>query len=267
MKSNKRINSNPTKSNTHLSLLSHGYIRKYFNTKNINPSDIAQIISTFLSHNWTFDTYYDYTNTKGLKMHNISNDGKTIKCDYDWGDCYCFFASFSLKMKPQTGIYQIKFKINKVRQAMMENIIGIISYDCYNRIINDNNNKSRHNTLKWIDGLYGYIGWSTDSHDSNKWPNGLLCGEPNHISGVNNIFRQNKFEYHSNNENYKEKLPPWQENDIVILQYDSDLSTLLFSKENDNGKLDSYIKNLPKKTTFCWFVGHQSEPMSLTIVD
>ena len=58
-----------------------------------------------------------------------------------------------------------------------------------------------------------------------------------------------------------------KQGDIVVLVYDSDLSILYFSKENDGGKLDSYIKNLPNNLTFYWFVGHWSAKMSLTIVD
>ena len=81
-----------------------------------------------------------------------------------------------------------------------------------------------------------------------------------------NIFVKCNFVYHSNNENYKNRLPPLTKGDIIVLQYDSDLSILSFSKENDNGKLDSSIKNLPKNETFCWFVGHSDGPMCLNIV-
>ena len=55
--------------------------------------------------------------------------------------------------------------------------------------------------------------------------------------------------------------------DIIVLQYDSDKSILSFSKENDNGDLNSCIKNLPKNKTFYWFVGHCFGKMCLTVVD
>ena len=96
--------------------------------------------------------------------------------------------------------------------------------------------------------------------------NGLYCGY-DHSSIKNNIFCKNSFIYGSNNDNYKEGLPGWQGNDIIILQYDSNLSILSFSKQNDNDKLDSYIKNLPKHVAFYWFVGQARwEKMSLTVV-
>ena len=38
-------------------------------------------------------------------------------------------------------------------------------------------------------------------------------------------------------------------------------------KENDNGKLNSFMKNLPKNTTLYWFVAHcDNKPMSISIV-
>ena len=45
-----------------------------------------------------------------------------------------------------------------------------------------------------------------------------------------------------------------------------DLSILSFCKENDNGKLDACIKNLPKDETFYWFVGHYYGELSLTVL-
>ena len=55
--------------------------------------------------------------------------------------------------------------------------------------------------------------------------------------------------------------------DILLLSYNSDFNELSFKKENDNGKLNSFIKNLPKNQTFYWFVAHSDvEPMSVSIV-
>ena len=96
-------------------------------------------------------------------------------------------------------------------------------------------------------------------------PNGLFCGN-NNSSRENNIFRKNKFIYHSNNENYKTRLPGFENGDTIILQYDSNLSILSFSKENDNGKLDACIKNLPKDLTFYWFVGRTVGQICLSVL-
>ena len=79
------------------------------------------------------------------------------------------------------------------------------------------------------------------------------------------FFSQNCFVYQSNNENYKNRLPGWQQDDIIILQYDTDLSILSFSKENDSGKLDACIKYLPKNEMFYWFVGHSFGRMRLVV--
>ena len=142
--------------------------------------------------------------------------------------------------------------------VLYQKIVKIIISECGNNYV-----------WHWDDEFYDYIGWnatdSTKTHNSIL-PNGLYCGWDNH-SRQNNIFRKNNFIYSSNNKNYKEKLPGIQTNDIIILQYDSNMSTLSFSKENDNGKLDSYIKNLPNGLTFYWFVGHFVGQMCLTVLD
>ena len=88
------------KSNTYrlrLQLLSHGYFRKYFTSRNINPIDIASIIVTYLFEDWKFDYYYDAFN-EGPTMHRIENDGKQIKCKNVLG-CPCFYSMFSFGMK------------------------------------------------------------------------------------------------------------------------------------------------------------------------
>ena len=97
----------------------------------------------------------------------------------------------------------------------------------------------------------------------------MYCGSPGLIdnSRKNNIFRKNKFVYKSINENFQYRLPRINNGDIIVLQYDSDKGILSFSKDNDNGKLDSCISNLPKDLTFYWFVGHFCGQMSLTVVD
>ena len=56
-------------------------------------------------------------------------------------------------------------------------------------------------------------------------------------------------------------MPNINDSDTIVLEYNSDKAILYFSKENDNGLLDAYIKNLPKDLTFYWFVG----PMHLLL--
>ena len=143
----------------------------------------------------------------------------------------------------------------------MQLVLFQISHEKY-WSIGEKNKQNNKNDFLWDDQLDDYIGWSACSYQSHSYlPNGLYCG----LIG-DNIFCKNKFIYSSNNENYKNRLPAWKKDDIVVLQYDSDFSILSFSKENDNGQLDSCISNLPNQQTFYWFVGHCVGEMSLTCV-
>ena len=275
-------------------LLSYGYIREHYNDKNINPAHIAHIIFKFLNEDWEFDYCYDYTNPAGSK-HGIENNGKTIKCDCS-GFCYCFYAIFSICMKPKSGKYKIKFKIDKMNNSLFGNIIGIVSSNCKNNKKlkinedintnsntnnnnnnnnnnsndnntnnNDNNKNSKKRKCEWDNELDDYIGCSGNSQPNDTFlPNGLYCGY-DIKSRKSNIFRENKFIYKSNNENYKESLTNINQGDILVLQYDSHLAKLSFSKENDGGTLDAYITNLPKDLTFHWLVGHGFGQLSVTI--
>ena len=93
-------------------LLSCGYLRKYFSSKNVNPTDIASILSKFLPIDWKFDYFHDYRNA-GLSQHGIENNGKTLKCNCTLNSCYCFFISYSFAMKPNSGKYiTLNLKIN-----------------------------------------------------------------------------------------------------------------------------------------------------------
>ena len=62
-------------------------------------------------------------------------------------------------------------------------------------------------------------------------------------------------------------MPVFKKDDVIILTYDSDFAVLSFSKENDNGKLDAQIYNLPKMNAYYWFVGHGAGTMSVTVVN
>ena len=248
--------------------LSCGYIKKYFNVKNIKSDDIGQIVFQFLSDDvlWTFDC------SDESQKHKIENNGKTIKCrncNYKYN---CYFGTFSFGMKPQSGKYKIKFRIDKIFSNGYANIIGIISENSKQngKSIQNQNKNGDYDIYKftnrhWSNDFYDYIGWSADSYqDEDYLPNGLFCGA--YDSRQDNIFRKNKFIYSSNNENYPTRLPGWQTDDIVVLEYDSHLSILSFSKENDNGKLDACIGNLPTNETFYWFVGHCQQSIDLTVV-
>ena len=216
---------------------------------------------------WKFNFHYDYRN-QGSKIHGVENNGKTMKCDWnDYPSCHCFSSISNIGMKPNSGIYTIKIKINDVcNRTYSDNIIGITSekYDNNHETINNNN---EHYNYRWEEQL-NYIGWSACDHENDSTtPNGLFCGYYD-TEQKHNIFRKNNFIYQSKNDNHKKRLPGFKTDDIIILSYNSTLNELSFYKENDNGKLDSCIANLPENMTFYWFVAHfDTKPMSISIVD
>ena len=113
-----------------------------------------------------------------------------------------------------------------------------------------------------------YIGWSArDNHkNDSEFVSGLYCFDADNL--VKNIFRKNNFIYQSKNDNYKNGLPGFKTGDILVLSYNSHLYQLSFKKENDNGKLNSLIKNLPKNMIFYWFFAHSdNKPVSISVVD
>ena len=232
---------------------------------------------------WRFNFHYDYRN-HGSKMHGIENSGqsifssiffgkdsrhgKSVKCNWkdDYQCCRCFCTMSNNGMKPNSGIYSIKMKINKIDNRWNRgNIIGITS-EKY-----DNNHKKINyyaNYYNWFDQSNNYIGWSAcDKQDDIELPNGLYCGFGDN-GRKNNIFRKNNFVYQSKNGNYKTRLPGFKDGDILVLSYDSVLNQLSFFKETDDGKLNSFIENLPKNMIFYWFVAHwDKNPISISIVD
>ena len=59
----------------------------------------------------------------------------------------------------------------------------------------------------------------------------------------------NKYKYKSKNANFDKELPSISDNDIVILEYDSNQHTLSFRKNQNQDiqdQLDSVISNLPQ---------------------
>ena len=230
--------------------------------ENNHDNTILNTINNKIS--WKFDHIHDYRN-RGSKMHSIENNGKKLVCNHNsWFTfCTCFFISYSFGMKPQSGKYKIKIKIDKIDDLYRANMIGIISQHSKNNMI-IKNNQNNYKILEWWNQLDDYIGWGAHC-GRGKLLHGLVCGN-NQLSCTNNIFRQNKFVYKSNNDNYKDKLPGIETGDIVILSYDSNNQILSFCKENDNGKLNAQISNLPKENTYYWFVGHMSGKMCLSVV-
>ena len=216
---------------------------------------------------WKFDYFYD-SGKRGLKVHGISKDGQTIKCYHSHKNiaCYCFYCINNIEMKPNSGIYHLKIKIDKIDNNYL-NIIGITS-DKHNDKNNIKMKKyNKYNDYKWHSDS-NYIGWSACNRDNDQLlPNGLYCGNINNSKSKSaNIFRENKFVYKSVNSNYKTRLPGWNIKDVLILKYNSNLNILSFGKENDNGKLNSYIYNLPKMKQFYWFVAHRCGFMHLTLL-
>ena len=157
----------------------------------MNPLDIANVVIKFLLENWKFDYRYNYLNRETTTMHGIQNGGKTIKCNYSYTLCYCCYSAFSFGMKPQSGKYNIKFKINKISNLAWPNIVGITSENCEN--FDKTASMTNNNTWQWFDQLFDYIGWSSSGDVNNQLlPNGLYCGD-NDYSRKNNIFRNNNF--------------------------------------------------------------------------
>ena len=249
-------------------LVVFGYIRHNI-TKDINPNDIATIIIEHfvLRIDWKFDYFYDHEE-RGAETHGIDSNGKKLFCNCSYEACRCFFCSYSFGMKPQSGKYDIKIKCDYIHNDW-GNMIGIVSQHSKNNKITQNstNNDNDNYRLSWYNQLNDYIGWSASDDKTDKWlPNGLYCGA-NDTSIENNIFRKNNFVYKSNNENYKQRLPEIEKGDIIHLSYDSNNGILSFSKENDNGKLDAQISNLPTINTYYWFVAHYYDEMRCNVIE
>ena len=248
-----------------LNLLSCGYIGKYFASKNRNPNDIACIIVQFLLYIWKFDiVHFEYCCNRYTKSngHGISNDGKTVRCDCVsdgiWSHrCYSLYR-VSFGMKPNSGIYEIRMKIDAINNDNHWSAIGITIAG-----IDDTRNYWGFNNK--------YLGWSSFGPCANKsflnMKNGLLIGATSGGLDVqDNIFIKSKFMYKSNNQYYKNGLPNIKTGDTIIMKYDSNNRILSFYKSNDV-KLDAQISNLPNDKTLYWFAGRYSTELSVTSIE
>ena len=233
---------------------------------NVVSNEMRLVTEIYNDISWKFDFIHDYKN-KGSKMHAIESNGKKLVCNCD-GYCRCFFVSYSFGMKPQSGKYKIKIKINNINNGWYANIIGIISQHSKNNKIIKNNQNYDFKTLRWWNQLDDYIGWSAcGAKNDELLPNGLYCGSSQNESSIkNNIIRRNNFLYSSNNKYYPNDLPRIESGDIIQLSYDSNNGILSFNKENDNGKLNAQISNLPKENTYFWFVGQARGKMCLSLL-
>ena len=253
-------NSSKASSEIKLNLLCCGFLRRYFKTRNVNtsPKDIARMIVTFLLVKWEWDFRFDSNlghDADGEESFQyITNNGKTVQCD--GGVCYCWFRITNTPMKPNSGIYDIKIKIDELVNPF-GNCIGITVNG------SDKLYKGCQHGV-WSMGV-DFLTW-TSENDCPRLKcalNGLFLGWG---TQENNIFVLNQFKYKSNNEYYKDRLPWLSSGDIVIMKYDSYMRTLSFKKENDN-KLDALVENLPENTTFYWFAGHCGYKISMTVID
>ena len=254
-----------------LDLISCGYIRKYFATRNRNPNDIACVIVKFLFNDWKFDYFrHSCDHYKKSSVHGIYNNGKTARCDCDvgpFGACHSLYR-VSHGMKPNSGIYDIRMKVDEINSDNCWSAIGITTatydYGC-----------SPLGTLNCWSYKDDCIGWSSFDYDKKDWcytapysnmKNGLLVGSSSYGEKVqDNIFIQSKFVYQSNNKFYKDGLPYIKNGDTIIMKYDSNNNILSFYKLNDN-KLNAQISNLPKDKILYWFVGRYSQQLSVTIL-
>ena len=141
---------------------------------------------------WRFDFQYDYWN-QGSKVHGISDNGRRFECNYNgYGWCYCFSSISSVCMACNSGIYKIKFKIDKIDNSYgYGNILGLT---CDNfGSLDLGKYKRKHdgkNNYDWRENSFNWIGWSGyDKEDDALLHNGLYCGYRN--SGrAGNIFRE-----------------------------------------------------------------------------
>ena len=204
--------------------------------------------------------------------HGIYNNGKTILCDCDENDfwhnaCYSLYR-ISFGMKPNSGIYQIRMKIDEINNVNRWSAVGITIES-----IDDEKLDKDYYSRNYWGYSNNYIGWSSyhviryaKIISCSNMKNGLLIGASNSGQNVqDNIFIKSKFLYKSNNQYYENGLPNINNGDTIIIKYDSNNSILSFYKTND-AKLNAQISKLPKNKTFYWFAGRYSRQFSVAIV-
>ena len=205
-------------------------------------------------------------------MHGIHNNGKTAYCSCDdigIDSCHSIYR-VSFGMEPNSGIYEIRMKIDEISSCNRWSAIGTTTDTNCNELILD------YSTYWGFSD--GCIGWSsfnkkdfsaavdTSAITFSNMKNGLFLGSRGWGTNTQeNIFIKSKFMYKSNNEYYKNELPYIKTGDRIIMKYDSNNNVLSFFKSNDV-KLNAQISNLPKDQILYWFVGRFSQQLSVTIV-
>lgn len=226
-----------------------GFVRHYMVNKyniNIQADNIAGLIFNYMVFFTKFT--FDYCNKQ--VDHYILDDKKTFKCHtYGGFRCPCVACCYT-EMHPNSGIYQIKMRIDTIYDGNLANMFGITF----------NTNKEQTTPWDvWFDAN-DYIGWSVCGHTLQ-----LEYGLKYQTAPNKNVFFKS-IKYISNNQFYRDGLPRLKKGDIIILEYNSYQNSLSFKFERDV-KLDSKIVGLPKNKSFYWMVGHNKCMMSITIVD
>ena len=220
------------------------------------------------------DWHWDYcSKSNGFWTKHIKNDKKTFNCSAKGFDCRCF-ARCNTPMKPNSGIYKIKFKIDKISNK--ESLANIIGITCNT----DNNNNWLETHHYWYYSN-DYFGWSSyEIGDNDTWSSddytqyiqgGLLCGSS--MCQNTNMFYNKPVKYQSYISKYETRLPCLKSNDIVVLEYDSDNGSMRFGKKSKfkdddlNSVMIACLTNLPRSEPFYWMVGHEHDPMIVNIID
>lgn len=227
---------------------------------------IAVYSTTLIQWKWDYDCMHVFGENYDYHTHTFSRNKQTLECNVKSKriagngkslfvqPCNCCFQC-NIEMKPNSGIYTIKLKIDKIKNSSTYmNMVGITS------------GMSDRNKMHYWDTTPSHIGWCAyDSNNIGINIHGLTCESTANVQ-ENSIFykKPNRCIYQSRNDNYKNRLPTIDNDDVLILIYDSNKNELNFTKENDE-KLDAFISNLPADTIFYWMVGHNSDTMSITI--
>ena len=240
--------------------------REYKNPKMTTGIDINMM--NVVEYNEIYWQWNYCSKPNGFWTKHIKDSKKTFDCSAKGLDCRCF-ARCNTPMKPNSGIYKIKFKIGKIsNRQSLANIIGITC--------NTDNNNNWHETHHCWYYSKDYIGWSSyrikkgaNSNNSEhiKWiPGGLLCGSS--ICQKDNIFYKQPIQFKSFHNKYKKGLPYLKTDDSIIFEYNSDEGYINLGRCVDS-KIDMIARlcNLPQNKNFYWMVGHENDPMVVSIVD
>ena len=228
-----------------------GYVRN--NITNA-VEDVATILLKFVLHtfvHWKWDYFKTWKKDKSVLKY-ITDDDKTYTSNESGK---AVFGRCNFAMLPNSGLYEIKFKINRIGGMDVYTNIGVTTN------LDDNNNTTKD---EWWYYSQEYVGWCAaqkiSTHEKQYRPYNLMCG--GWAEQENNIFYK-QMKYSDYNENGK--LPSYAKNDILTFKYNSDENWLQFEKNEQN--LNEKITNLPKDKTFYWIAGGFSCDLSITVLN